>query len=155
MLTIRAMAQMGPWILTQVDVLDGRVERCQRCDERIRYVWVMEKQTEPKETWRIGSDCGPALEQVSQELWDQETKPFETSRRHFVALERLAGYERDYPGLRPPRYVLGWAAEQMRLLGDGIITPHQRRVMGSRISQATRNYEANLGRHFRRVGAPT
>jgi hypothetical protein len=154
MLTIRAMAQMGPWTLTHVEVLDGRVERCQRCNERIRYVWVMEKQTEPKETWRIGSDCGPALEQVSEELWRQETKPFEISRRHVVALERLAGYERDYPELRPPRYELGWAASQLRALGDGVITPHQRRVMGSQISQATGNYKANLRRQFQPGGAP-
>jgi hypothetical protein len=42
MLTIRSMADMGLWTLTQIEVLDGLGEHCLRCGERIRYVWVME-----------------------------------------------------------------------------------------------------------------
>src|SRR5438105_863367 len=45
--------------------LEGRDEKCQRCSTRIKNVWVMEKQTEPKETQRIGSCCGPKLEELS------------------------------------------------------------------------------------------
>jgi hypothetical protein len=142
------MAEMGPWILTRIDVLDRRSENCQRCGTSIRYVWVMEKQTEPKEVWRIGSECGPTLEQVSQLLWETTTKPFKGSVRHMATLERLAEWERDYPDCRPPHYELGWAESQRATIAAGGLTPHQRRVLGSHISRAEKSYKAALYRRY-------
>ena len=143
MLTIRAMAEMGPWILDHIDVLDGRNERCQRCSTKIKYVWVMEKHTEPKETWRIGSECGPTLEAVSQELWDSTIKPFKLSLRHLTTLERLLKWERHLPDLAPAGYRLGWAVAQQAVLAGGL-TPHQRRVMGSHVSHALTAWKISI-----------
>lgn len=142
MLTIRAMAEMGLWTLTHIDVLDSRNEGCQRCKTRIRYVWVMEKQTEPKETWRIGSECGPNLEQMSQQLWDTSSAPFKTSVRHLATLERLVKWERNFPECRP--YDLGWAEQQLAKIAAGGLTKHQQRVLGHHISQAEKKFRTAL-----------
>jgi hypothetical protein len=71
-LTVKAMVAMGPWTLSHVDDLGARVGSCQRCSTKIRYVWVMllEQNGLPAEEWRIGSECGPRLEGMSQSLWD-------------------------------------------------------------------------------------
>jgi hypothetical protein len=135
MLTIRAMAEMGPWLLDRIDVLEGRLERCRRCKTKIKNVWVMEKQTEPRETWRIGSECGPKLEALSQTMWDSVAAPFELSLRHLTTLERIVRWERDFPSRAPREFPLGWAAAQQRQM-TSILTPHQRRVMGSRAGRA-------------------
>lgn len=146
MLTIRTMAEMGPWMLDRIDVLTGRHERCQRCSTKIKYVWVMEKQTDPKDTWRIGSECGPTLEAVSQELWDSTTKPFKLSLRHLTTLERLAKWEHHLADMAPAGYQLGWAAAQRTALAAGLL-PHQRRVMGSHVSQALTAWKISIRKH--------
>ena len=144
-LTIRAMAEMGPWVLQQIDVLDGRVEQCQRCSTWIKNVWVMEKQTEPKETRRIGSECGPKLEAMSEELWEIGAQPFKRSLRHLSTLERLVDLEQRLPHMAPESYVLGWAAEQRLALARGL-TPHQRLVMGSQVNRAWEAWSASIRR---------
>lgn len=144
------MAEMGPWILTHIDVRD-RVgdEHCQRCREPLRYVWVMEKQTEPKETCRIGSKCGPTLEMVSKELWDTTTAPFHRSLDHLLTLEKLSVCERDYADCRPKDYELGWAEQQRTRIAAGGLTRHEQRVLGHHISQAEKKWKRSL---FQRYG---
>ena len=129
--------------MDHIERLHGRFERCRRCNTKIKWVWVMEKQTEPKQLWRIGNECGPQLEDMSQELWDTVAKPFERSIDHVYKLDRLAMYECDYPGYRPADYELGWAAEQVARLAAGI-TPNERRVMGSHVSQHEKAYLAAI-----------
>ncbi len=148
MLTIRAMAAMGPWILTHIDVLRRRGdEQCQRCGENLRYVWVMEKQTEPKEVWRIGSTCGPTLELVSEEMWNKLIKPFTTSIDLLLDLEHLAKWELEYPALLPRSYELGWAEKQRAIIAAGDLTAHQRMVLGHHIRAKEKAYRLSLRRH--------
>lgn len=144
MLTIRAMAEMGPWTLTGIDVLDRRDEQCQRCGTWIRYVWVMQKETIPKEVWRIGSECGPDLEEMVEDLWNQTTRPFKTSVRHVSTLEKLARWERDYAAYCPRDYQLGWAEQQRRRIAAGGLTDHERRVIGSHVSQANTAWQRSI-----------
>ncbi|APR78531.1 Hypothetical protein A7982_03878 [Minicystis rosea] len=109
----------------------------------------MEKQIEPKETWRIGSTCGPTLEMVSEELWDTVTAPFHTSLRHLLTLERLSAWERNYPDCRPATYELGWAEQQRTKIVAGGLTRHQQKVLGHHINQANEKYKNAL---FKRYG---
>lgn len=156
MLTIRAMAEMGPWLLDRIERLDDRYERCQRCAKRIKWIWVMEKQTEPKETWRIGCECGPQLEDMSQQLWDTVAKPFKNSVNHVRKLDRLAECERDYPQLRPAGYELGWAERQVARIAAGALTTRERRAMGMQVSRNEKTYVASVRNHFaaqRKAGA--
>lgn len=147
MLTIRAMAEMGPWILTLIEVLDGRHEQCQRCDTWIKWVWIMEKQTEPKETRRIGSECGPNLEDMSEELWQRTARPFKTCVRHVSTLEKLARWERELPMCCPAGYQLGWARQQQRVLAAGGLDDRQRRVIGRNVSQADQAWRAAINKY--------
>jgi len=144
-LTIRAMADMGLWVLDRIDVLDGRNERCQRCDTKIKNVWVMEKQSQPVEVWRIGSECGPQLEELSRELWDDKAAPFTRSLRHLVTLERIVKWEREYPKITPSGYRRGWAIEQQRAM-EQVLSRQQRMVMGSQVSRALEAWKAALAR---------
>jgi hypothetical protein len=146
MLTIRAMAEMGPWIFDHIHILDGLDERCQRCSTPIKNVWVMEMQTEPKVTQRIGSCCGPKLEELSAELWKTTTAPFALSLRHMQTLARILECEAQFPQLAPREYPVGWAAEQQRLLAK-VLTKHERRVMGSRVSRARAAWQ-RAGRRY-------
>ena len=143
MLTIRAMAEMGLWILDRIEVLDGRNEHCQRCDTKIKNVWVMEKQLEPVEVWRIGSECGPKLEELSRELWEANAAPFRRSLRHLVTLERIVQWEREHPQITPSSYRRGWAAEQQRAT-ERVLTRQQRMVMGSQVSRALEAWKRAL-----------
>lgn len=142
MLTIRAMAEMGPWILTVIEVLDKRREQCARCGTTIRKVWVMEKQTEPKETWRIGSECGPNLEAMSEDLWQRTARPFKTSVAHIVTLEKLSRWELDPRSRWPEGYKRGWARELQQQISAGVLSARQRRVIGSAVSQAEKAWIA-------------
>lgn len=145
MLAIRAMAEMGPWILTVIEVLDGRREQCARCGTRIKNVWVMEKQTEPKERWRIGSECGPNLEAMSEDLWQRTTRPLKTSLDHVVTLDKLARWELDPRVPCPAGYMWGWARElQQQLAGN--LSAGQRRAIGSAVSQANKAWVASRRR---------
>lgn len=94
MLTIRAMARMGPWLLSHLDVLDGLDEHCQRCGEPIRYVHVMtlHEGTSSAETWRIGSTCGPLLEGMSDALWKSGTVGIERRWRLAARIITLQGH---------------------------------------------------------------
>lgn len=73
MFTIRATAEMGPWMLAGIDVVSVR-ERCRRCSKRIKNVWVMVQKADG-DAWRIGCDCGPQLEQMSVALWGAVAAP--------------------------------------------------------------------------------
>src|SRR5215510_1687135 len=119
LLTIRAMVDMGPWLLRDVDELEGRHEKCEVCGTRIKHVWVMEKQTAPRDVKRIGSECGPRLELMSATVWNEKTKQMRGSIRQLAALAKLDSCERAHPELRPKRYPLGWAAEQRCRVGAG------------------------------------
>lgn len=147
MLTIRAMAEMGPWLLDRIERLDEGYEHCKRCDTKIKWIWVMEKQTEPKELWRIGCECGPQLEDMSQHLWDTVAKPFKTSIPHMRKLDRLLLCERDYPQLRPDSYQLGWAGHQVARYATGGLTTRDRKVLGMQVSRNEKTYVAAV-RHF-------
>ncbi len=148
MLTIRAMAEMGPWLLDRIERLDRRSEKCQRCSTQIKWVWVMEKQTEPKEHWRIGCECGPQLEDMVQELWNTVAKPFKNSLNHVRKLDRLIRCETEFPQLRPEHYELGWAERQIAKIAAGGLTPRDRRVMGMQVSQNGKAYEASVRNFF-------
>lgn len=104
----------------------------------------MEKQIEPKEVWRIGSECGPKLELVSLEMWEKTAKPLNTSIDHLRTLERLAQWERKFSAFHPPHYQLGWADQQRAIIAAGELTPHERRVLGSHISSNARGYKVAL-----------
>lgn len=87
MLTILVMARMGRWTLLRVEDLlrdKTRWESCERCKERIRYVHVCQMDGEAKE-WRIGSTCGPALIEVSKEIWGETAKD---AKRNLTLLHR-------------------------------------------------------------------
>jgi hypothetical protein len=143
LLTIRAMTKMGPWMLTHIDHLDSRSEQCQICDTPIRNVWVMEKQTEPKEVWRIGSDCGPKLEQMSEELWSLCIRPFERCLEHLRTLQRIEDCERDYPHLRPAGISPGWVDSRRTKIARGP-TKREQLVIGSEISRAEQRYRRSI-----------
>ena len=152
MLTIYAMAQMGVWLLNRIEVLDHRSENCRRCSTSIRYVWVMALQTDPGDEWRIGSDCGPRLEHMSQELWDKVAEPFQKSLNIMTKLEKLAKWEREFPDCLPPNYVLGWAERERQAIAAEQLTKHQRMVRGHHVSQAEKNFKIKIKRMYGRVG---
>jgi hypothetical protein len=147
-LSIRAMATMGPWLLDRIDVLPTRAERCQRCSTRIRYVWVMVMQAAPRQTWRIGSECGPNLEDMSKEIWAAVAKPYAASVRYVPKLEKLARLEREHPNLRPADYELGWA-ERLTVRLASKLDPHHRRVLNSNINRAYNLYREAILRSRR------
>jgi hypothetical protein len=95
MLTIRAMVRFGPWTLTTIERVE-QLEHCQRCDTKIREVWVCEVDAHHnldglsgQSVWRIGSDCGPALMCVSDEVWHRETKVVSQRLRAAKRLDKL------------------------------------------------------------------
>lgn len=146
MLTIRAMVEMGPWFLDHIHVLPGRHDRCMRCTTKIKNVWVMEKLTDPTDTWRIGSCCGPKLQDMSEEVWDLLSKPFRLSLAHLTTLERLIRWEHEKSEMAPPGYQFGWAAEQQHKLAQ-VIRAHERRVMGSQVSRALNAWKDSMRHH--------
>jgi hypothetical protein len=148
MLTIRAMAQMGPWLLNLIEHLDEGYEHCQRCETKIKWIWVMEKQTEPKERWRIGCECGPQLEDMCQELWDTVAKPFKNCIPHVRKLDRLLLCERDYPELCPSGYQLGWAEQQVARYAAGGLTARDRKLLGMQVSRNEKRYVAAVRNLF-------
>ncbi|WP_437831945.1 hypothetical protein [Sorangium sp. So ce1153] len=87
MLTISIMARFGLWTLLRVeDKSPDKIkwEHCERCDRHIRYVHVCQVDGETK-AWRIGSECGPTLVRVSEEIWGKVTA---TADRDLLLLHR-------------------------------------------------------------------
>lgn len=100
MLTIHTMVRFGPWLLLRVEDLTlntANWQRCERCGERIRYVYVCKVDGEAKE-WRIGSTCGPTLIAVSDWLW---TEAAQAAARNLMLLHRTLRLKAWEQGLNP------------------------------------------------------
>jgi hypothetical protein len=131
---IHAMVSIGPWLLHHIDYSFTR-ERCEISKTPILWIYVMEKQTEPRITHRIGSECGPRLESVSEELWGSVLRPYRTSRQHVLALQKLLSFEASCQGT-PKGYEPGWALQQLERLSAGI-NQSERQRMGRELSHAS------------------
>lgn len=150
--TINAMVTMGPWRLNRVEYM-AQWEHCTISDTRILWVYVMEKLTEPRALRRVGSECGPKLEGLSDALWEEGTAGVDVSRAHVLKLRRLQQLEATVPGFAGKLclhwdYRPGWAAAQLARLEAGI-TPHERLVMGRDISRAGTAFHEFLARRAR------
>lgn len=142
MLTIPAMARMGPWMFLGIKDLGSVSGNCERCGEPIRYVWVMELQREPKKIVRIGSTCGPTLEEVSEHLWKTVTEPFNYRLSLLKRLERCARRISQDPVVSPGSdYTPEWFAAMRKHVAEGDLRRGQLRALGrnfSRLDEAVR-----------------
>ncbi len=87
------MARVGPWTIRAVSWNPG-TESCERCGRTIKRIW--ECSVDPadgrahglggKLDWRIGSKCGPTLLEVSDQVWDENTK---AATRNLALIRRL------------------------------------------------------------------
>lgn len=146
MLSIFAMVRMGPWTLNRIEVLDARSDQCQRCQTKIKNVWIMERHGHRPQCQRIGSECGPQLEELSAELWGPATAPFKLSLRHLVSLRKIQTIELQSPSFLPSDYQRGWAAQQLELLARGL-TPIERRRMGRAVSMMVKETKRKTHRN--------
>lgn len=146
MMSILAMVRMGPWTLNRIEVLDALSDRCQRCETKIKNVWIMERHGHSPDCQRIGSDCGPQLEDLSAELWFPAIAPFKRSLTHLVALRKIQLIEQQSSTLLPSDYERGWAARQLAML-EGVLTPIERWRMGREV----RALEAEIKKAERRA----
>lgn len=150
--TIYAMVTMGPWRLNRIEYM-AEWEHCTISDTRILWVYVMEKLTEPGEMRRVGSECGPKLEGLSDAIWTEGTADLDLSRDHVRKLRRLQQLESTVPDFSGKLhlhwdYCPGWAAGQLARLETGI-TPRERRVMGRDISRAEKAFDKLQARRAR------
>jgi hypothetical protein len=127
MLSISAMVQMGPWICTGIDVNVARDEKCERCGRWIRYVWKMELQLPaPKRHWRIGSECGPLLEHLSDELWSGATTQLVRRQNLVMRFDVIFAEWRQQPSHAAFRGVdLKFYQDKFKLVTEGTPTKEQ------------------------------
>ena len=150
--TIHAMVIMGPWRLNRLEYV-AEWEHCAISNTKILWVYVMEKLTEPREMWRVGSECGPNLEGISDAIWAQGTAGLERSRDHVLKLRHLQQLEATVPNFSGKLhlhwdYHPGWAAGQLTRLETGI-SPRERAMMGRDISRAKKAFDELQARRAR------
>jgi hypothetical protein len=98
-LTIRMMVQLGPWTYLGVDDKgfdQTKWEHCEveDCGQHIRYVHVLKRDDDPdQKEWRIGSTCGPKLEDMSEEKWGVVAKNAARILRLWYRARRLKPLE--------------------------------------------------------------
>lgn len=134
MLTIRAMVEFGPWMLDHIDPLDSRSEACQRCGTAIKYVWVFHLTTTGEE-WRIGSECGPKLVEISKEVWGEKTKRFGKMLRALLRLRKVEELLAGRPDLEPKQ---GWLRSQFEQIERGKMTDRELMILNSNCGQVER-----------------
>lgn len=130
MVTIRMMASLGPWTLTHIDDLGRVASHCERCGEPIRYVWVLELAparpgAEPT-TCRIGSKCGPTLENMSAELWKTAGPKGERLIRLAARLTKILSHSNATEAERE------FASTMMSTLGSTPMTDREIKLAGWR-----------------------
>jgi hypothetical protein len=94
-ITIQAMARIGPWTLESL-VRNPDWENCERCGQRIKEVWIVKVESvdlmnklHGKPEWRIGSDCGPHLLNVSEKIWKDTTSDAQKRLRKVKDIDQL------------------------------------------------------------------
>jgi len=146
MLTIVAMVRVGPWTLEGIYRVPKSepMEACKRCRRSIREVWVFRvdegydlAKLDGQPVWRIGSECGPHLEEVNAEIWKQQMKPV-TARLALVKRLEAVLKTADAKGytLLPTFF-----AERLQPLREGTLDIHLMRHTGGCMAQ----YERALG----------
>lgn len=133
MLTIPAMVRVGPWMLVEFSK-GSEWTNCERCDTPIKEVWTCTVNPAAAEflsrlggklEWRVGSVCGPALLEVSEQVWREETAGTARRMRLLLKVEKLvrnaAAQSRELPALileRREQLLRGEATDkQLRHLG--------------------------------------
>jgi hypothetical protein len=147
MMTILAMARVGPWLLLEIDDVSPDSATCERCGQtNLRWVWVMELQRPPGTVVRIGSDCGPNLEEVSREMWEAAAGPFEHRVKLLGRLGRCETLLAQDPEGHLAAADAGDSPERMlRDLVEAGTPPNRIRAIGSILSRL----EAKLKRRER------
>lgn len=145
MLTIRAMVRFGPWTLNDIERVD-ELEHCHRCNASIREVWVCEIESSHERSaelgdqtiWRIGNECGPALMQVSDEVWKHQTSPVRSriryAKRLEVLLKKASDARYELPAFVEERRValLNGTLDERLLRHLGLVMTHHERQLGLR-----------------------
>lgn len=163
-LTIRMMVRLGPWMFLGVDDKSfdqTKWENCEieDCGEHIRYVHVLKRNDDPRE-WRIGSTCGPKLEDISEAMWGRATKDAALYVKLLHRAERIkeleAGPDAQLVGQLGPN----WVDPMIALLKSGELSrktlpfknysvTNDLQVIKLRIGRAERTHKLkgiNLGR---------
>ena len=137
------MVRVGPWTLNAIE-RDEKWSRCERCNERIKEIWVCEvdefddamlAKLEGKRVWRIGSTCGPVLLEVSEQVWKQSTREVKYRLKLWRRFDRLVQVAREI-GAELPSLILErgllipvptMPAPKLRHLGS-VMTIQERRL---------------------------
>ena len=141
MLTIPAMVRVGPWTLVELSK-SHEWTNCERCDTPIKEIWTctvnpaaaeLLARLDGKLEWRVGSVCGPALLEVSEQVWKDETAGTMRRMRLLLKVEKLVAQAADQ-GLELPTLIF----ERRELLLRGEVTDKQLRHLGLVVGTWTR-----------------
>lgn len=143
MLTISAMVSIGPWMVEAVE-RDENWTRCERCKTPIKEIWVCSvaadyaglDKLKGQRVWRIGSECGPTLEEMSKEHWDDQAKGIRTRLRLAKKVLKLQAAARARNIVLPPEI-----DEKLAQLVGGDMFYRDRQRLGF----ITHNYGVSLG----------